>query len=82
MAIASLWLPNDGSGLDCPRSCLGIERIGLAASPPRLTVVAVGALDFDDGQPTRTEPARQPGAIAPGSLDPDLLNRPELTCPR
>jgi len=75
-------LPNDGPGLDRPRCGLGIERIGLATASPRLSVVAVGALNFDDGQAARTEPASQPGAIAPGSLDPDLLNRPELTRPR
>jgi len=44
--------------------------------------MAVGAFDFDDGQATRTQPASQPGAITPGSLDPDLLDHPEVTCPR
>jgi hypothetical protein len=82
MAIASLRLPNAGPGLDCPRSGLGIERIGLATSSPRLSVMAVGALNFDDGQAARTEPARQPGPVTPGPLDPDLLNRPEVTRPR
>ena len=31
-------------------------------------------LNFDDHQTACTEPARQPGAITPGPLDPDLLN--------
>jgi hypothetical protein len=82
LAIAGFGLPNYRSGLDRPRSRLGIDRIRLAASSPQLSVMAVGTLDFDDGQATHTEPASQAGAITPGPLDPDSLNHPEVTGPR
>src|SRR3954471_22610762 len=74
LAIASLGLPADCPGLDRPRSRLGIERIRLAASSPRLPVEAVRTLNFDNRQTTRAEPASQSGAITPSSLDADLLN--------
>ena len=82
LAIPGLGLPDDRPGLHGPRGRFGVERIGLAASAPCLSVVAVGALDFDDGHAARTEPARQPGAVTPGPLDPDLLDHPEVTRPR
>jgi hypothetical protein len=73
LAIASLGLPADCPGLDRPRSRLGIERIRLAASSPRLPVEAVRTLNFDNRQTTRAEPASQSSSITPGSLDADLL---------
>jgi hypothetical protein len=48
VTIAGLGLPDHGAGLH--RSCcrLGIDRVGLAASPPCLSVVTVRALDSFD----------------------------------
>jgi hypothetical protein len=40
------------------------------------------ALDLNDRQPTGPEPAREPGPIAAGPLDPDLLDHPERLRPR
>ena len=82
VTIASLGLADHGTGLHRPCSRLRIDRIRLALPSPRLAVMAVGTLDFDDGQTTRTEPARQPGTVTPRSLDPDLLNFSEVTRPR
>jgi hypothetical protein len=44
--------------------------------------VREGVLDGAVFPPLHQEPARQPGAIAAGPLDPDLLDHPEVTCPR
>jgi hypothetical protein len=42
----------------------------------------VRALDFDDHQTTRAEPAGQPGAVTPGPFDAKPLERAKRPCPR
>jgi hypothetical protein len=82
LAIASLGLPDDGAGLDRPGGGFGIERIRLPPSSPRLAAVVARTLDFDDRHAMRSKPARQPGTITPGALDPDLFHYPEARRPR
>jgi hypothetical protein len=82
LAISGLGLAGHRASLHRPRRCLGIERIGLAASSSDLAVMAVGTLDLDDDHPADSEPASQAGAVAPGPLDPDPLDHPKAARPR
>jgi hypothetical protein len=67
-----------GSSLDGPAGRLGVDRIGF---PTAMTRPAIRSVHLDYGESAPAQPARQAGAVAPGPLNPDPLDRAVRACP-
>jgi hypothetical protein len=68
--IAALGGPGRRAGQRCPRSCLGVDGIGLALATPGASVWPV---DLNDGHACLAQVSQQSSAVGAGALHADPL---------